>query len=151
MPSSKGFLYEFRVRRVRRSFAHEKKAIYGPGDVAVFFKQLCNEYNREHFYTVYLDTKGGVLGYEEIAVGHQAGVDVFPAEVFRGAIIAGAFAVILVHNHPSGSLDPSQEDIELTRRLHAAGKLVGIQVLDHVIVAHKGNTSLAEHIQEFQK
>jgi DNA repair protein RadC len=81
-----------------------------------------------------------------VAMGSLSEVEVHPREIFRGAILAGAQAVILVHNHPSGDVSPSPEDLALTRRLKAAGELLGIPMLDHLIVAQDRHQSLIDMV-----
>lgn len=98
--------------------------------------------DRESFYVLYLDSKNRVNGIEEAHKGTVASVEVHPREVFKGALAANSTAVILAHNHPSGSPEQSREDILLTRRLVEAGKILGVPVLDHVIVARGGCTSI---------
>lgn len=132
---SKTNLYEFRTRRVRRSFAHEGKKLCSPEDVAAFLIDLTRELDREHFYALYLDVRGILIGFEVVSIGGMAGVEVHPREVFRGAMLAGAYAIVVAHNHPSGDPEPSPEDYALTRRLKEAGDIVGIPVFDHIVVA----------------
>jgi DNA repair protein RadC len=84
-----------------------------------------------------------VIAKRIVGIGTICGVDVHPREVFRQAIVNGAAAVILAHNHPSGDPSPSRQDIELTKRLREVGELVGITVLDHVVVAEHGFNSMA--------
>ena len=79
-----------------------------------------------------------------IARGSLTGVEVHPREVFRPLIRASAAAALLCHNHPSGDPSPSRQDLELTARLKEVGELCGIAILDHVVVAAEGYTSLAE-------
>jgi len=93
-----------------------------------------------------LDARNAVLGELEIARGWLNGVDVHPREVFRPLVRMAAAAAVIVHNHPSGALEPSDADVELTRRLRAAGDVIGIPLLDHVIIADTGYRSLAEHL-----
>lgn len=100
--------------------------------------------DREHFFTVSLDARGNILGYELVAIGTLDGVDVHPREVFRSAILAGASSIIVGHNHPSGSTEPSPDDVALTRRLRSAGELLGIPLIDHVIVTEHSHVSLDE-------
>lgn len=100
--------------------------------------------DRENFYVVSLNSRNQVIGVEEVAKGTLTGVEVHPREIFKGAIAMNAQAIILAHNHPSGANVASRDDIELTRRLVKAGELVGVPVLDHLIVASDGCTSLAE-------
>jgi len=103
---------------------------------------------QECFGVMYLNTKHMCVGVQVVAMGALGSVEVHPREVFRGAMIAGAAAVILVHNHPSGDPTPSADDHTITARLKAAGELLGVPVLDHVIMAQGGNHhSLAENGQ----
>lgn len=132
--NNKQYLYEFRFRRHRRSFAHEGTTLIGPAYAGVFLKRICKGDDRERFYAIYLDVRGKIIGYECVAVGHLAGVEVHPREVFRGAILAGAHSIIVGHNHPSGDPEPSVEDVCLTKRLKQAGDLIGIALLDHIVV-----------------
>ena len=89
---------------------------------------------KEHFILLLLDSRHRVLRVAEISVGTLDMSVVHPRETFREAILANAAAIILAHNHPSGDTAPSREDLELTRRLTEAGRLMGIPVLDHLIV-----------------
>lgn len=91
--------------------------------------------DREHFLVLYLNARNVVVHQETVSVGSLNANIVHPREVFRPAIIKSAAAVVLVHNHPSGDVSPSQEDLSLTRRLVEAGRLIGIEVLDHLIVS----------------
>ena len=90
---------------------------------------------REHFVALYLDARSRVKGACVVSIGTLSASLVHPREVFRPAIVAGAAAVIVAHNHPSGDVTPSAEDREATRRLVRAGELLGVPLLDHVIVA----------------
>jgi len=98
----------------------------------------------EHFGVLLLDTRHQVLRTSLVSIGTLDASIVHPREVFREATIAGAFAIILFHNHPSGDPHPSGEDIALTRRMIAAGDLMGITVIDHLIVSEGGYYSLKE-------
>lgn len=91
--------------------------------------------DREHFLVLYLNARNVVIHQETVSVGSLNANIVHPREVFRPAITRGAAAIILVHNHPSGDVTPSREDLNLTARLVEAGRLLGIEVLDHLIVA----------------
>ena len=100
---------------------------------------------QECFGVMYLNARHACVGVQVVAMGSMSSVEVHPREVFRGAMIAGAEAVILVHNHPSGDTTPSPDDIAITARLKAAGALLGVPVLDHVIMIQGGDyLSLAE-------
>jgi DNA repair protein RadC len=98
----------------------------------------------EHFGVMLLDTKHRLLRITVISIGTLDASIVHPREVFREAAVAGAFAIILFHNHPSGDAKPSPDDVALTLRVVAAGDVMGIAVLDHVIVTDRGYYSLRE-------
>ena len=99
---------------------------------------------REHFIALLLDTRHRLLRTIEVSVGSIDMSIVHPRETFREAIAAGAAAMIVAHNHPSGDPAPSAEDLDLTRRLVEAGKLLGIPVLDHLIIGRVNGISLRE-------
>ncbi|OWZ83916.1 RadC family protein [Natranaerobius trueperi] len=112
--------------------------IEGPEDVYHLLKFRLQNENRECFVVVLVNTKNHLLKVETISVGSLDATIVHPREVFRLAVQMSSSGVILVHNHPSGDPEPSKNDIELTDKLLDAGKLLGIRVLDHVIVGHRG-------------
>jgi len=93
--------------------------------------------NKEHFFLISLNTRNKVKFVELVSIGTVSASLVHPREVFRRSIIRGATSVIICHNHPSGDAEPSEEDISITRRLIEAGKIIGIEVLDHVIIGTK--------------
>jgi DNA repair protein RadC len=97
---------------------------------------------KEHFYILCLNTRNRVIGKSAISMGNLDSSIVHPREVFKDAISSLASSVIFIHNHPSGDLEPSAEDINLTKRLSAAGELLGIPMLDHIIVCDTGHLSL---------
>ena len=108
------------------------------------FARLADDAAKEEFHIVCLDTRNQVIGTHRISVGIVDRSLVHPREVFRPAIKEAAKSIILVHNHPSGDATPSDEDFTVTSRLEEAGKTVGIQILDHIIVARNGATSIRE-------
>lgn len=95
----------------------------------------------EIFAIVCLATDGSVVGIHEISHGDLSSSLVHPREVFKRAILNNAAAIILCHNHPSGNLSPSDDDISVTNRLKAAGEILGISVLDHIIVSESSYIS----------
>ena len=99
---------------------------------------------REEVWALLLDVKYRIIGVHVVSVGHLCGAPVHPRELFKEAVRRSAFAVIVVHNHPSGDATPSAEDIALTRRLREAGELLGIMLLDHIILGDSAFTSLKE-------
>ena len=98
----------------------------------------------EVFVALFLDTQNRTIAIEELFRGTLTQTSVYPREVVKRALYHNAGAVILAHNHPSGNLMASQSDIDLTRKLKEAGKLLDIQVLDHVIVAGQKYYSFAD-------
>lgn len=90
---------------------------------------------KEHFLALYLDARNVVIHEEVVSIGSLNANIVHPREVFRPAIVHAAAAVVVVHNHPSGDVSPSKEDIQLTSRLVETGRMLGIEVLDHVIIS----------------
>ena len=117
---------------------HQKKTmvqIKSPMDAAAFLSQEMFGFEREHFEILLLNTKNVVFKTELISVGTVNASLVHPREVFNPAIRQRATSIILAHNHPSGDTTPSSNDIELTERLVQAGKLLGIEVLDHIVVS----------------
>ncbi|MEK7331062.1 MAG: JAB domain-containing protein, partial [Candidatus Eisenbacteria bacterium] len=96
---------------------------------------------REHFVVLLLNARHELQCRETVSIGSLNASIVHPREVFLPAILHSAASVVLVHNHPSGDPEPSEEDLSITRRLVEVGELVGIGVLDHVIVASRGSVS----------
>jgi DNA repair protein RadC len=100
--------------------------------------------NREHFVGFYLNSRNQVLRREIISIGSLNASIVHPREVFLPAVAMSAASVILAHNHPSGDPTPSEEDLAITRRLVEAGRLLGIELVDHVVVAREAYASFKE-------
>jgi DNA repair protein RadC len=98
----------------------------------------------ESVWVLLLDARQKVIGVHECARGGVASVPVTPCDVFRAAVVAGSTAVILAHNHPSGDCSPSAEDFAFTKRVRAAAEILGIQVLDHIVVANSGYYSFLD-------
>jgi DNA repair protein RadC len=121
--------------------------ITGSRQIAEYMGEKLAGRQREYFCALLLDTKHCIIREEQVAEGSLNESIVHPREVFRNAIRESAAKVLFVHNHPSGNPAPSPQDRAVTKRLVDAGKLVGIDVLDHVIVGHKDYYSFAEHGQ----
>ncbi|AGB41895.1 DNA repair protein radc [Halobacteroides halobius DSM 5150] len=116
--------------------------ISSPAEVAEILIPNLRYKMQECFMTVLLDTKNKVLAIEEISKGSLNSSIVHPREVFRPAIKRSSAAIILAHNHPSGDLTASQEDIKISKRLAQAGEIIGIEVLDHLIIGSNNYSSL---------
>lgn len=109
-----------------------------PEDVAEFFRRVVEDEAREHFCALYLNQRNVPIAYQIVSVGTASASLVHPREVFQPAILAGAASLVLAHNHPSGDTSPSSEDVEVTRRIISAGRILGVGVVDHVVFAHAG-------------
>lgn len=109
-----------------------------PNEVCKIMRKTLLAADREKIMTVHLDIRNNIIGIEEVAKGVLSGVETTPREVFKGAILNNAASLILVHNHPSGYSSPSQADVNITRNMVQIGKVLGIPVLDHIIVAEDG-------------
>lgn len=121
---------------------NKRDPIKGPEDVVSFVKKELLGKKREHFMIVWLDTRNRPINSSKISIGTLNSSLVHPREAFKDAIAAGAANVIFVHNHPSGDPQPSDDDIEITRRLVDAGKILRIEVLDHIIVTDNDYLSM---------
>ena len=119
-------------------------AIRSPADVQRHFQPRLREHMRESFHALLLDGRHRLISIDDVSVGTLTASLVHPREVFRGAIRSAAAALLIVHNHPSGDPSPSPEDRAVTERLVAAGRLLGIRVVDHVSVAEQGCFSFRE-------
>jgi len=121
----------------------QRARITRPKDAFALTREL-GRAKKEHLVGLYLDAQNGLLHKETISVGSLNTTRSHPREILHPAIAHLALGFILVHNHPSGSLDPSDEDVAFTRAVHRAGETVGIELYDHLIVTRAGFTSLRE-------
>ena len=131
----------------RRSLRHAPGArvqLRSPRDAAAYLLPAFGARPVEHFGVVLLDSKHRVLRSTIVASGTLNTTIVQPRDVFREALLGGAAAVVAFHNHPSGDPTPSADDIDLTRRLSAAGELMGIELVDHVVLGDARYCSLKE-------
>jgi DNA repair protein RadC len=129
-------------KRLSTSAEEVRPQIRSPDDVAKLMLAELRYEAREHLYALILDTRNRVRARRVVSTGTLTESLVHPREVFREAIRFSAAAIILVHNHPSGDPSPSPDDVATTRRMVEAGRLVGIEVLDHVIIGDGRWTSL---------
>jgi len=127
----------------RRRLTPEEIRISAPTDVLPLVRHLADR-KQEYFICISLNGAGEVIGNREVTKGLINYSPVHPREVFADVLTDRATSVIFVHNHPSGSLEPSREDIAMTGQLVAAAGILGIRVLDHIIVSRKGHVSMRE-------
>jgi DNA repair protein RadC len=126
-----------------------RRAVRSAADAAAVMRPSMVGLDREHFRVLMLNTRHEILDIVEVSVGGLSSAPVHPREVFKEAIRCSAAAVIVVHNHPSGSTEPSRDDVLITEQLRAAGRLIGIDLLDHLIIGERSYTSLREARQGF--
>lgn len=131
-------------RRISAAPPVRRPVIKTPGDIAALVGPQMRHLDREHFRAVLLNVRHEVLDVTSVAVGGLDSAPIHPREVFKDAIRRSAAAIILVHNHPSGTPEPSGDDLRITARLQEAGRVVGIEVLDHIIVGDGHFVSLRE-------
>ena len=129
----------------------ERATVRSPQDVSNLLLAEMGLLEQEHMRVLLLNTKNQVLAMPEVYKGSVNTTQVRLSELFREAIREGCPAIIVVHNHPSGDPTPSHDDIEMTRELIEAGKLLDIEVLDHIIIASQGVVSLRERGLGFAK
>jgi DNA repair protein RadC len=135
------------IREVRVQYPktdHLRFVVTAPQDIAEFIRLILPENSREHFFLLYLDVRNQVTGYSIMGSGSEHACQVPGKEIFQRAVIVGATSIALAHNHPAGSLVPSDDDWRVTARIVSGAALLGIQVIDHVIVTESSFTSLRE-------
>lgn len=120
------------------------KAADSPTVVAEILRTYIGQVDREHLVVLLVDSRRQVIGINTVSIGTVSASLVHPRECFKPAVLIGAAALILGHNHPSGDEQPSIEDKECTRRLARAGELMGIPLLDHVIIGGDKHFSFRE-------
>jgi DNA repair protein RadC len=125
-------------------FPHKKAANFNDAR-DIFFQKMAN-LPGEEIHALYVNGQNQITGHEMIAKGGMHGCAVTSKDVLRGAIAANAAAFLIAHNHPSGDPTPSREDIEMTRNLIKAGKVVGVALLDHIVVCPEAG--LASSVME---
>ncbi|SMO37504.1 RadC family protein [Melghirimyces algeriensis] len=131
-------------RRVSRALPAERALIRSPEDVADYVMDEMRYLTQEHFLCLFLNTKNRVIDKQCIFVGSLNSSVVHPREVFREAIRRSSAGVICIHNHPSGDPAPSAEDIQVTERLYKVGRIIGIELLDHIIIGDTRFYSMKE-------
>ncbi|GLH64785.1 MULTISPECIES: DNA repair protein RadC [Bacillaceae] len=131
-------------RRISRLSYNERYVIRSPEDGAKYVMEDMRFLSQEHFVAIYLNTKNQVIHRKTIFIGSLNASIVHPREVFKEAIKRSAASIICVHNHPSGDPTPSREDIDVTKRLAECGRIIGIELLDHLIIGDQKFVSLKE-------
>lgn len=131
-------------RRVSNLQYRDRYCIKSPDDAANYMMNEMRFLTQEHFVCLYLNTKNQVMHKQIVFIGSLNASIVHPREVFKEAFRRSAASIICLHNHPSGDPTPSREDIEVTKRLLECGKIIGIDMLDHIIIGENKFVSLKE-------
>lgn len=131
------------VRLYRPGAPEDRPEITSPEAAAEVLLPVLDGLDREHCLTLNLDTKHRLVATTTVSVGSVDHTFMSPREVFRDALLHGASALVIAHNHPSGDAEPSRDDQLITRRLVRAGELLGIEILDHIVIGHERWVSLA--------
>ncbi|SIS50821.1 DNA replication and repair protein RadC [Salimicrobium salexigens] len=131
-------------KRVYREKREEGYLIRSPEDGAEYVMEEMKHLKQEHFVALFLDVKNRVLARRTVFVGSLNSSIVHPREVFKEAVKRSAASIVCVHNHPSGDPAPSREDIQVTKRIAECGKIIGIEMLDHLIIGDGTFISLKE-------
>jgi DNA repair protein RadC len=137
-------LFQALSERYQKEKIPQKIPLNSPEAVVDYLKEKLGREKKEHFLILALDSRNNLIKITNVSVGTLDANLVHPREVFKEAILAHSAQVILVHNHPSGDFQPSEEDLEITKRLVEAGKILGIEVLDHIIITKEGFFSFKE-------
>lgn len=150
-PKTKTFkIPRYKIKLVKESTENYNTCVIRcPENAADILKKHYEEADREIFTILMLNIKHKVIGIHDVSIGSLTASVVHPREVFKAACLANAAALIIAHNHPSGDPQPSKEDLNITRNLIEAGKLMDIPVLDHIIIGDGNFISFREegHIQ----
>ncbi len=145
--AKKHYIWKYSLKRELCGQVCESQKIESPAEVAEFLKSLdMQSLEQEHFVVLFLDTKHQLKGYTTVTIGLVDRSQVHAREVFRNAILCGCSRIILAHNHPSGDPCPSSQDIACTKSLVEAGKIIGIDVLDHVVLGMRSLNRCREYI-----
>lgn len=127
------------VRMVKEAvLEYSGKKITDPSEGVQLLQMFFGDIDREMFVAAYLNNKKEINAIHTVSIGTVNASLVHPREVFKAAILSNASSVLVAHNHPSGSITPSQEDKDLTKRLAEAGRIVGIELIDHLILGDSG-------------
>lgn len=131
-------------KRVSTLTPEARPTVTGPRDVSTLLQSELRYLKKETLKSILLDAKNKVIAIKTVSIGDLTSSIVHPREVFRDAIVNSAASIIVAHNHPSGDPTPSTDDVNITRRLMAAGETIGIELLDHIVIGDDKFVSLKE-------
>ena len=127
------------IKMVReKSILYDGRKVTSPLEAAEIGRRFLEDSDREQLLVCCVDTKNQPISISVVSIGSLNSSIVHPREVYKVAILSNCAAIILFHNHPSGDISPSSEDIGITNRLKEAGKIIGIELIDHIIIGSEG-------------
>jgi len=138
------------MREVSIKMVREKEIDYGievissPNDVYTVLNNYIGNSDRERLVVICLDVKNNINAINTVSVGNISSSICHPREVFKPAFLSNSAAIILGHNHPSGSIEPSEDDIKITKKIAECGELLDVTLLDHIIIGYNSYCSLKE-------
>ena len=133
-----------KVQLVREAQNIPEIKINAPDDIYSMLNNEVQDWDRERFLSIMLNSRNQIIGIEEVSVGSLNSAVVHPREIFKSAILANAVSIILVHNHPSGHATPSDEDTKITKQIRQAAEILNISLLDHIIIGKNGYISILD-------
>lgn len=132
------------TKRISKACVKEQTIFHSPKAIADYFMEELRCLEEEHFYAIFLDAKSAMIHVEQISKGTVNQTLVAPREIFRCALKYNTVNIVLMHNHPSGNITPSKDDLSITSQMKQAGELLGIPVIDHIIMGDHKYLSLRE-------
>lgn len=117
-----------------KDIPYGKKQICNPENVAAMAREVIGSADREFLLVICVDSRMYPVSVEVVSIGTLDNTVANPREIFKHAVLCSAYGIILSHNHPSGNVEPSRDDLKMTKRMKHVGKILGIPVLDHVII-----------------
>ena len=142
---------QIKLAILREPTSEPMPAIQTPIDLEQYLEPM-KHLSEEHFVSLHLTPRMQVMGYHVVSQGTVSASLAHPREVFKAAVLNNAYCVVVAHNHPGGTNDPSPDDLNVTKQLIAAGRILGIEILDHLIVSYRSITSIREwHPHLFQE
>lgn len=141
--------FELSKRLIKEDLERERNrmarnAITKPVEIVKYIKSEIEDFSKENFFVISFDVRNRILGYDKISKGTLSASLVHPRETFEYAIRRHAAQIIVAHNHPSGDPEPSEDDIRITKRLYEAGKIMGIELMDHIVLTKEDYCSLKD-------
>ena len=150
MSSQQKTIYKCKFKTITLKIREKtpKYKVNSPEATFEFAKKIYEQLDddQEHCTVLFLNSKNRITGFKTVFSGGQDNTQVDPKIIFRNALLFGAVSIILIHNHPSGDVEPSEDDLEMTHKLKLAGEFLNIKVLDHIIISQSDFYSIASHL-----